>query len=105
MLPNLLPVDGLEHVVAASAGKMMSIIVSLRLAQRHMLFVPSGSNWEFDGASINDRSQSRKTAIDCQTGYWIKFRVYIYIYIYIEREREREREFLYWAGREAKTYR
>jgi hypothetical protein len=83
MLPNLLPVDGLEHVVAASAGKMMSIIVSLRLAQRHMLFVPSGSNWEFDGASINDRSQSRKTAIDCQTGYWIKFRVYIYIYIYI----------------------
>lgn len=89
MLPNLLPVDGLEHVVAASAGKMMSIIVSLRLAQRHLLFVPSGSNWEFDGASINDRSQSHKIAIDCQTGYWIKFRLYIYIYICIERERER----------------
>jgi hypothetical protein len=45
MSRNLLPVDGLEHVVAAFAGKMMSIIVSLRLAQRHMLFVPSGSNW------------------------------------------------------------
>jgi hypothetical protein len=103
MLPNLLAVDGLEHVVAASAGKMMSIIVSLRLAQPHMLFVPSGSNWEFDGASINDRSQSHKIAIDCQTGYCIKFR--LYIYIYRERERERERELYTGAGSEAKTYR
>jgi hypothetical protein len=86
MLPNLLPVDGLEHVVAASAGKMISIIVSLRLAQRHMLFVPSGNIGTLTELPLTIRANLIRSRSIVKPATGSSFE-----YIYVERERERER--------------